>query len=132
MRIREWLEILPQYLMLFPAVLSCYLPMRNQMRFSPARTAGLCLGVLIPFTLAGAWAQAAFRLRANAVFLPALPVFFLLCLTVYIIGIFFYYKARKELGAEKVFNSKELIVAAVILAGAIAAIVMLITGQITI
>ena len=78
MRIREWLEILPQYLMLFPAVLSCYLPMRNQMRYTPARTAGLCLGVLIPFTLAGAWAQAAFRLQANAVFLPALPVFFLL------------------------------------------------------
>lgn len=58
--------------------------------------------------------------------------YFLLCLTVYIIGIFFYYKARKELGAEKVFNGKELIVAAVILAGAIAAIVMLITGRITI
>ena len=58
--------------------------------------------------------------------------YFLLCQTVYIIGIFFYYKARKELGAEKVFNGKELIVAAVILAGAIAAIVMLITGQITI
>lgn len=58
--------------------------------------------------------------------------YFLLCLTVYIIGIFFYYRARREAGVEKVFNSKELIVAAVILVGAIAAIVMLITGRIVI
>lgn len=58
--------------------------------------------------------------------------YFLLCLTAYIIGIFFYYRARKEVGVEKVFNTKELIVAAVILLGAIAAIVMLVIGKIVI
>lgn len=56
--------------------------------------------------------------------------YFLLCFTVYILGIYFYAKARKENGCEKVFNSKELVVAGFIVLGAIVAIYLLVTGQI--
>ncbi len=78
MSVREWLEILPQYFVLFPTALSCYLPMRGQLRFTPAKTAGLCLGVVLPYMALGAWAQMAFHIQMNPVLLPALPVFFLL------------------------------------------------------
>lgn len=56
--------------------------------------------------------------------------YFLLCFTVYILGIYFYAKARKENGCEKVFSSKELIVAGLIVVGAIFSIYLLLTGQI--
>lgn len=78
MSIRECLEILPQYLILIPGVVSCYLPMKNQLKHSAGKTAALCLGVLLPFSLAGIWAQAAFHFQINYVLMPALPVFFLL------------------------------------------------------
>lgn len=78
MSIRECLEILPQYLILIPGVVSCYLPMKNQMKYSVGKTAALCLGVMLPCTLAGILAQAAFHLQINYLLMPALPVFFLL------------------------------------------------------
>ncbi|MBN7773874.1 arginine-ornithine antiporter [Clostridium aminobutyricum] len=56
--------------------------------------------------------------------------YFLLCFTVYILGIYFYAKARKEIGCEKVFNKKELIIAGLIVLGALIAIYLLVTGQI--
>lgn len=78
MNLRIWLEILPQYLILILGAASCYLPMKNQLKHSAGKTAALCLGVLLPYALAGVWAQTAFHLQMNYVFLPALPVFFLL------------------------------------------------------
>lgn len=56
--------------------------------------------------------------------------YFLLCFTVYILGMYFYAKARRENGCEKIFNKKELIVAGLIVLGAIFSIYLLITGQI--
>lgn len=56
--------------------------------------------------------------------------YFLLCFTVYILGMYFYAKARKEIGCEKVFNKKEMIIAGLIVVGAIIAIYLLVTGQI--
>jgi arginine:ornithine antiporter/lysine permease len=58
--------------------------------------------------------------------------YLLLCFTAYILGIFFYYQARKEAKAEKVFNVKELLTAGVINFGACIAIYLLVTGQIII
>lgn len=56
--------------------------------------------------------------------------YFLLCLTVYILGIFLYVKARKEAGIQKVFSSKEYIAIAFIVIGALISIYMLVNGQI--
>jgi len=56
----------------------------------------------------------------------------LLCFTAYILGIFFYYQARKEINEEKVFNFKELFTAGVINFGACIAIYLLVTGKIVV
>lgn len=58
--------------------------------------------------------------------------YFLLCLTVYILGIFLYYKARKDKGLDKVFNTSEYIVIALIIIGALISIYMLMNGMIAI
>lgn len=78
MNIQEWLYTLPQYLVLLPSAAVCYMPMKNRMKYTPAKTTSLCLAVLIPYAMIAAWAQTAFRLDSNAPFLPFLPVFFLL------------------------------------------------------
>lgn len=78
MNMQEWLYTLPQYLVLLPAIVSCYLPMKNQMKYTPAKTTALCLAVLTPYIMIAAWAQTAFHLDSNAPFAPFLPVFFLL------------------------------------------------------
>lgn len=56
--------------------------------------------------------------------------YFLLCFTVYILGMYFYAKARKEIGCEQVFSKKDLIVAGFIVVGAAFSIYLLVTGQI--
>lgn len=78
MSIREWLYTMPQYLIILPSATVCYLPMQNRMKYTPAKTAALCLAVLIPYIMLAAWAQAAFRLEKDLPLLPFLPVFFLL------------------------------------------------------
>lgn len=78
MKLQAWIDFLPQYLVFFPAAATCYLPMRNQMKYTPAKTAALCLAVLVPFIPAAAWVQTVFHLGYNTLLLPSLPVFFLL------------------------------------------------------
>lgn len=78
MKLQAWGNLLAQYLILFPAAATCYLPMKNQMKYTPAKTAALCLAVLLPWSMAAAWAQAAFGLDGNTVLLASLPVLFLL------------------------------------------------------
>lgn len=78
MNVEDWLHNLLQYLILFPSAASCYLPVRNQLKHSPARTAVLCLAVLVPFTLAASLVQTCLGLISNDLLLPAFPVFFLL------------------------------------------------------
>lgn len=58
--------------------------------------------------------------------------YLLLCMLVYIIGIFLYVRARKENGAEKVFSKKEKIIIVFILVGAAVSVYMLMTGQIAV
>ncbi|WP_124065753.1 arginine-ornithine antiporter [Clostridium sp. E02] len=58
--------------------------------------------------------------------------YFLMCMLVYIIGILFYIKARKEIGILKVFSAKEKLAIALIFAGAALSVFMLATGRIAI
>lgn len=44
-----------QFLVLIPAALLCYLPMKTKLRYSPARTAGLFGLVYLFFIPAAAW-----------------------------------------------------------------------------
>lgn len=58
--------------------------------------------------------------------------YFLMCMLVYIIGIFLYIKARRENGTVKVFSKKEGIVIIFIIAGAAVSVFMLVTGRIAV
>lgn len=78
MDIREWLEMVLANVILFPAAAACYVPMKNQMKYSVRKTAAMCLGVLIPYSFANGWIICAFDLDANALFLLELVGFFLL------------------------------------------------------
>lgn len=82
------------------------------------------------------WGQFLIGLIGTLFFLWAIYAsgieYLLLCLTVYIIGIYFYAKGRREFGVEKVFNKKEWVTVAIIILGAAISIYMLVTGQIVI
>ena len=78
MSLWEWMRNLFLYLILLPSAVSCYLPMKHQMKRTPAVTAVLCLAVLLPFSLIAAYVQMRFHLSCNSLLLPAIPVFFLL------------------------------------------------------
>lgn len=71
-----WLSVWIRLLVLIPCALSCYLPAKNQMRFSMAKTAALCCAVLIPFSVVGACVMTAFEIDTNAFVLPAVIAFF--------------------------------------------------------
>ena len=51
MGIEKFLLNLPQFLILLPGAASLYLPAKNQMKFSPAKTAFLCLAVILPYAV---------------------------------------------------------------------------------
>lgn len=74
----RFLSALPQFLVMLPSAASSYYVMKNQTRHSLPRTAALCAAVMIPYCLLAACLCAAFRLPANALFLPALGLFFFL------------------------------------------------------
>lgn len=58
--------------------------------------------------------------------------YLLLCMWIYIIGVFLYTKARKEKGAENVFSKAEGIVILFIFLGAAISVYLLITGRIVV
>lgn len=76
MNIHDWLYTLPQYLVLFPSAFSCYLPTKNQMKYTWIKTAALCLVVLVPFILIASWFQSYLQIESNYFLLPALVLFF--------------------------------------------------------
>ncbi|MCI8308225.1 MAG: GHKL domain-containing protein [Lachnospiraceae bacterium] len=91
----KFLSALPQFLILLPAAASCYLCVRNQMKYTPAKTAGMCMAVIVPYSFAAACIYASMRVDMNLLLLPSLVVFFFLyrltvtidlprCLAIYI------------------------------------------------
>ena len=56
--------------------------------------------------------------------------YFLMCMLVYIIGIFLYIKARKDSGVKQIFSKKEGAVIVLIVAGAVLSVYMLAAGKI--
>ena len=77
MNLKTYFMLLPQFLILFPAALLCYLPMKGQLTFSPVRTAVLCLGIWIPYAALAALLCLITGLDVNLVLFPSLLLFFL-------------------------------------------------------
>lgn len=79
----QWLSAWLQFLVLVPGAVSCYLPAKNQMKYTPLKTAGICLVVLVPVSMLGAWLYEPLGVSVNAVFVSCLiPLFFLYRCTV--------------------------------------------------
>lgn len=72
----RWLPAWLQFLVLLPIAASCYLPAKNQMRYTPLKTAGMCFTLLLPCSLIGAWLHGTFELSVNTLLLLCLILFF--------------------------------------------------------
>lgn len=76
MDIDKFLLVLPQFLILLPGAASCYLPAKNQMKYSLTKTATLCITVLLPYSIAAASLCTLFSININVILLPSLVLFF--------------------------------------------------------
>lgn len=76
MNTRTWQSALIQLLVLIPAAASCYLPAKNQMKYSPLKTILICAAAIIPYILAASWLYVAFRFDTNYMLMLFLPLFF--------------------------------------------------------
>lgn len=72
----EYLSSVFEFLVLIPAAILCYLPMRNQMLYSPLRTAALGGIAFLIFIPAAAGFICFFQVSSNVLLLPVLALFF--------------------------------------------------------
>lgn len=72
----KYLTMLPQFLILLPAAMLCYLPMRNRLKFSPRKTILLCLAIFFPYSALAAWLCLITEADLNYILLPSLVLFF--------------------------------------------------------
>lgn len=78
MDIGKWLSALPQFLILLPAAASCYFAAKNKMKYSPLKTAALCILVLLPYSLLTSWICVLWQLDINIILIPSICLFFFL------------------------------------------------------
>lgn len=78
MNMDKFLSVLPQFLILLPGAASCYLPAKNRMKYSLAKTAALCMAAILPCSVAAASLCALFSIDVNTILLPFLVLFFFL------------------------------------------------------
>lgn len=76
MDMNKFLSALLQFLILLPGAVSCYLPAKNRMKYSPAKTAVLCLAVILPYSVAATSLCTLFSVGVNLLLLPSLVLFF--------------------------------------------------------
>ncbi len=74
----EWFSCLLQFLILVPGALSCYLPVKNRMRFSAKKTIALCCSAAVLFSFAAASAVTVWDVSPNTVGMPILAISFFL------------------------------------------------------
>lgn len=75
---RKFLSALLQFFILLPGAASCYLPAKNRMKASPAKTAALWIAVIVPYSVGAAALSTLFSIEVNAVLLLSLVLFFFL------------------------------------------------------
>lgn len=78
MDMNKFLSALPQLLMLLTGAASCYLSVTKRMKYSPAKTAALCMAVFLPYSAAAVSLHALLSVDINAILLPSLVPFFFL------------------------------------------------------
>ncbi|MCM1055326.1 MAG: GHKL domain-containing protein [Bacteroides sp.] len=74
----EWIGLFIQSLVLIPSAVSCYLPAKNQMKFTVRKTLALICAVVLPVAFAAASVSAVFAININLVMLPAMIAMFFL------------------------------------------------------
>ena len=75
---KDWLSMLLQFLILVPGALSCYLPVKNRMRFSEGKTIAMCCSAAVLFAFAAASAVTVWNIFPNAIGIPVLVISFFL------------------------------------------------------
>jgi len=76
MDMTRWLSALLRFLVLLPSAASCYYTMKNQMKYTPGRTATLCTAILLPYTFLCSYLCTLLRIDVNIILLPSLILFF--------------------------------------------------------
>lgn len=72
----KFLSALVQFFILLPGAASCYLPAKNRMKLSIAKTVLLCIVLLLPYSFAAALLCTLFSINVNTILLPSLILFF--------------------------------------------------------
>lgn len=78
MDMNKFLSTVLQFLILLPGAASCYLPAKNRMKYSPAKTAALWMTVILPYSAAAASLSTCFSVNVNLLLLLSLVLFFFL------------------------------------------------------
>lgn len=74
----KFISTLLQLLILLPGAASCYLPIKSRIKYSLAKTAALCLTVILPYSVAATFFCTLFSIDVNIVLFPSLVLFFFL------------------------------------------------------
>ena len=74
----EWPGMLLQFLILVPGALSCYLPVKNRMRFSEGKTVVLCCSAAVLFSFAASSVVTVWDIAPNVISIPMLTISFFL------------------------------------------------------
>lgn len=78
MTLYTWLQEMVQFMIVIPAVFFCYLPMKNQMKYTRGRIFLLCTIMLTLYIPAATVLALFLNVEINVILLPSLIVFFLL------------------------------------------------------
>ncbi len=78
MMIYDYASKLLQYLVIFPAALLCYLPMKEKCKYSFLRIFILSMAIGLPLILGASWISACFSLDTNIFLFPLMLLFFLI------------------------------------------------------
>lgn len=76
MKIFEYMSCIPQFLVLIPSALLCYMPMKNQLKYSPFKIFTILSGIFIVLIPICTLVTFVFRLDKNYILFPVLILLF--------------------------------------------------------
>lgn len=75
--LNRYLTLLPQFFVLLPSALLCYLPMKERLKFSRKKIALMCLVIFIPYAAIAAGLCFVTGVDMNVTLIPSFALFFL-------------------------------------------------------